>query len=137
MKSLPFLITAVIVLLACAAACRSSKEVVAHQEHTEQIHLQDFDSLTIYLAQAFHCPAVASASGVALDTATPPRALVPVAAVARRRHSTAETAVEEKAEKKVHWEAPHLDPEATPWGSLGAIGALIIILTLVVLSIRR
>lgn len=127
----------ILTLLICVTSCRTSKEVVAHHEHTEHLTLRNFDSLTIYLApeltQAFH----SQAAGLDIPSPAKPPALVPVAAATRRTAVEEKTAVADTSSKHTHWDTPHIildEPSFTHWFYIA--GALIL-LTLAVLSIRR
>lgn len=137
MKHAPIIIAAVAALLICAAGCRSSKEVAAHQQHTEQIQLRSFDSLTIYIAQdlvpAFH----SQAAGLEISSPSSPPALVPIAAAARRTALDEKTAIADSSVKKTHWEAPHLAVDTSIWQTLGYIAAILVLLTIVLLSFRH
>lgn len=124
-------------LLICAAGCRSSKEVAAHQQHTEQIQLRNFDSLTIYIAPEL-VPAVASkAAGLEISSPSAPPALVPIAAAARRAALDEKTAVADSSVKNTHWETPHLAVDTSIWQTLGYIAAILVLLTIVLLSFRH
>lgn len=134
MTRLTIIITA---LLICAAGCRSSKEVAAHQQHTEHIQLRNFDSLTIYIAPEL-VPAVASqAAGLEISSPSAPPALVPIAAAARRAALDEKTAVADSSVKNTHWETPHLAVDTSIWETLGTIAAAIILLTLAIISVKR
>lgn len=127
----------IITLLICVTSCRTSKEVVAHHEHTEHITLRNFDSLTIYLApelaQAFN----SQAAGLDIASPAKPPALVPVAAAARRAATEEKTAVADSSSKRTHWETPHIILDEPSFAHWFYIAAGVILLTIAVLSIRR
>lgn len=127
----------IITLLICVTSCRTSKEVVAHHEHTEHITLRNFDSLTIYLApelaQAFN----SQAAGLDIASPAKPPALVPVAAAARRAATEEKTAVADSSSKRAHWDTPHIILDEPSFAHWFYIAAGVILLTIAVLSIRR
>lgn len=127
----------IITLLICVTSCRTSKEVVAHQEHTEHLTLRNFDSLTIYLApelaQAFH----SQAAGLDIASPAKPPALVPVAAAARRAATEEKTAVADSSSKTTHWDTPRIIIDEPSFSHWFYIAGALILLTIAVLSIRR
>ena len=127
----------IITLLICVTSCRTSKEVAAHHEHTEQISFRSFDSLTIYLApelaQAFN----SQAAGLDIASPAAPPALVPVAAAARRTAVEEKNAVADSSSKRTHWDTPHIILDEPSFSHWFYIAAGVILLTIAVLSIRR
>lgn len=127
----------IITLLICVTSCRTSKEVVAHHEHTEHLTLRNFDSLTIYLAPQLAQAVGCEPAGLDIPSPATPPALVPVAAAARRATTEEKTAVADSSSQSAHWDTPRIildEPSFTHWFYIG--GALIL-LTIAVLSIRR
>lgn len=124
-------------LLICVTSCRTSKEVVAHEAHTEHLSLRNFDSLTIYLApelaQAFH----SQAAGLDIPCPATPPALVPIAAAARRAAVEEKTAVTESSSKTTHWDTPRIILDEPSFSHWFYIAGALILLTIAVLSIRR
>lgn len=127
----------IITLLICVTSCRTSKEVVAHHEHTEHLTLRNFDSLTIYLApklaQAFH----SQAAGLDIASPATPPALVPIAATARRTSTEEKTAVADTSNKSAHWDTPRIILDEPSFSHWFYIAGALILLTIAVLSIRR
>lgn len=127
----------IITLLIYVTSCRTSKEVVAHQAHTEQLSLRNFDSLTIYIApelvQAVGC------QSAGLDIASPakPPALVPIAAATRHTATEEKTAVADSSAKHTHWDAPHIILDEPSFSHWFYIAGALILLTITVISIRR
>lgn len=127
----------IITLLICVTSCRTSKEVVAHQQHTEHLTLRNFDSLTIYLApelaQAFH----SQAAGLDIASPAKPPALVPVAAATRRAATEEKTAVADSSSKTTHWDTPRIILDEPSFSHWFYIAGAFILLTIAVLSIRK
>lgn len=127
----------IIMLLICVTSCRTSKEVAAHQQHTEHLSLRKFDSLTIYLAPEFVQAYQGKAAGLEYASPATQPALVPVAAAARRAAAEEKTSVADSSSKRSHWDTPRIILDEPSFSHWFYIAAGVILLTVAVLSIRR
>lgn len=127
----------IITLLICVTSCRTSKEVVAHEAHTEHLSLRNFDSLTIYLAPQLAQAVGCEPAGLDIPSPATPPALVPVAAATRRTATEEKTAVADSTSKTTHWDTPRIILDEPSFSHWFYIAGAFILLTIAVLSIRR